>query len=192
MTGKISNKKKVILLTAHRRENLGRPMEHIFKAVSKVVRNNPEIEVVFPVHLNPRVRDLANSILGNMEQIHLIEPLDYEPFANLMDRSDIVLTDSGGIQEEAPGLGKPVLVLRDTTERPEAIKAGTVKKVGTDKEKIFKVTDKLLNDNSAYKNMANAVNPYGDGQASQRILNRILFEFGFVDQVDNEFSHENF
>lgn len=165
--------KKVILLTSHRRENLGKPMENIFSAVKEIVMKNEDTEVVFPVHLNPKVREIAFSILGNMSRVHLIEPLDYEPFANLMDRAHIILTDSGGIQEEAPALGKPVLVLRTETERPEAAKAGTVKIVGIEKEMIFNMTDKLLNNEEEYNKMANAVNPYGDGKASGRIVQAI-------------------
>ena len=173
------NKRKIILLTAHRRENLGKPLEEIFKAVKFIVKKNENTEVIFPVHLNPRVRKPAEKILGKLDRIHLIEPLDYEPFANLMARSDLILTDSGGIQEEAPGLGKPVLVLRNTTERPEAVKAGTVKLVGTDKVKIKENMQKLLNDKNEYEKMANSINPYGDGKASDRIRNHILNEFKY-------------
>ncbi|MFW6269284.1 MAG: non-hydrolyzing UDP-N-acetylglucosamine 2-epimerase [Bacillota bacterium] len=184
------NKKKIILLTAHRRENLGQSLIDIFEGVKMIIQKNPEVEVIFPVHLNPEVRKPAEKILGNIEQVHLIEPLDYEPFANLMARSYLILTDSGGIQEEAPGLGKPVLVLRDTTERPEAVKAGTVEKVGTDREKIIKITNKLLNNKEQYQKMAKAGNPYGDGKASQRILNRILYEFNLEENLLGEFVWE--
>lgn len=165
--------RKVILLTAHRRENLGRPMENIFTAVKEITEKNKSVEVVFPVHLNPKVREIACRILQNRDRIHLIEPLDYEPFANLMAKCDIIMTDSGGIQEEAPALGKPVLVLRTETERPEAIEAGTVKIAGVEKENIFKEVDELINNQGAYKKMANAVNPYGDGKASQKIVEAI-------------------
>lgn len=181
------NKKKVLLLTSHRRENLGKPMENIFKAVKKLIIKNEDLEVVFPVHLNPRVRKIANEILSDIDRIHLIEPLDYKPFINLMDRSYLILTDSGGIQEEAPSLAKPVLVLRDTTERPEAIEAGTVKMVGTDQEMIFNETQKLLNNSDYYKEMAEAVNPYGDGKASERITKFLLYEFGYINKIEKEF-----
>ncbi len=170
--------KKVILLTAHRRENLGQPLENIFKAVKELLASDRMIEVIFPVHLNPGVRKTVNRVLAGTERIHLIEPLDYQPFANLMDRVTLILTDSGGIQEEAPALGKPVLVLRNTTERPEAVEAGTVKLVGTAPSKIVPAAQKLLQDQAAYQKMANAVNPYGDGRASQRIVNRLLTEYG--------------
>ena len=179
---------KVILLTAHRRENLGKPMENIFKAVKELVLNNSDVEVVFPVHLNPKVRSIVNKILGDLERTHLIEPLDYKPFANLMARSYLILTDSGGVQEEAPALGKPVLVLRDTTERPEAVKAGTVKKVGTNKSKIEDIASKLLKDNKMYDEIASTVNPYGDGKASRRIVDQILYEFNLRKSSTTEFS----
>ncbi|QEK13232.1 UDP-N-acetylglucosamine 2-epimerase (non-hydrolyzing) [Crassaminicella thermophila] len=165
--------KKVILMTAHRRENLGQPMVNIFSAIKEIVEKNENVEVVFPVHLNPKVRNLAYEILGNIDRINLIEPLDYEPFANLMARAHLILTDSGGIQEEAPSLGKPVLVLRTETERPEAVKAGTVKMAGIQKEKIFSLTNELINDEKAYNEMANAINPYGDGKAAERIVESI-------------------
>ena len=164
---------KVILLTAHRRENLGQPMVNIFEGVKEVVESNPEVEIIFPVHLNPKVRQIVNGILKDVERVHLTEPLDYQPFANLISKVDLVLTDSGGIQEEAPSLGKPVLVLRTETERPEAVKAGTVKVIGVEKDKIITETTKLIKNKKAYDEMANAVNPYGDGKASQRILKRL-------------------
>ena len=169
--------KKVVLLTAHRRENLGQPMVNIFTAMKEIVENNEDVEVVFPVHLNPKVQELAHGILGNMERVHLIKPLEYEPFANLMAKAYLILTDSGGIQEEAPALGKPVLVLRTETERPEAVQAGTVKMAGVEKETIFSIAHSLLNDTKAYGEMANAVNPYGDGKASLRIVEAILKYF---------------
>lgn len=165
--------KKVILLTCHRRENLGKPMENIFSAVKEIVMKNEDVHVIFPVHLNPKVREIAFGILDNIPRVHLIEPLDYEPFANLMSKAHIILTDSGGIQEEAPALGKPVLVLRTETERPEAALAGTAKIAGIEKENIFKLTDELLNNKHEYDKMANAVNPYGDGKASDRIVKAI-------------------
>ncbi|MFZ5968881.1 MAG: non-hydrolyzing UDP-N-acetylglucosamine 2-epimerase [Bacillota bacterium] len=170
--------KKIISMTAHRRENLGQPMINIFTAVKELVEKNHDTEVIFPVHLNPKVREAAYEILGSTKGIHLIEPLDYEPFANLMAKSYLILTDSGGIQEEAPALGKPVLVLRTETERPEAVDAGTVKMAGIEKERIFHMADTLLNDKKEYDAMANAVNPYGDGKASERIVKAILDHFG--------------
>lgn len=179
--------RKVILLTAHRRENLGEPMENIFEAVKRLTAEIDNLEVVFPVHLNPVIRELSHKMLAENEQIHLIEPLDYLPFANLMARADLVLTDSGGIQEEAPSLGKPVLVLRDTTERPEAVAAGTVLKVGTDTEMIFKESLKLLTDTAEYQKRAAAVNPYGDGRAVERIIRAIDFHFGVNKQRPDDF-----
>ncbi len=170
--------KKVILLTAHRRENLGSPMENIFTAIKEVVTKNEGVEVVFPLHLNPKVRAIAYRILEDVPRVHMIEPLDYEPFANLQSRAYMILTDSGGIQEEAPALGKPVLVLRTETERPEAVEAGTAKIAGIEKEKIFKLTDELINNKEEYNKMANAVNPYGDGKASERIVTAIKEYFG--------------
>lgn len=171
--------KRLILMTTHRRENLGEPMRHVYKALCEVLRTHPGVEAIFPVHKNPKVRQIVDEELGHLPQVHLIEPLDYEPFANLMARVDIVLTDSGGIQEEAPALGKPVLVLRDTTERPEAVSAGTVKLIGTAYEDVLRETNLLLDDAAHYLSMAEAVNPYGDGEACARIVNRILKEFGF-------------
>lgn len=169
--------KKVLLLTAHRRENLGEPMVNIFTAMKEIVERNQDCEVVFPVHLNPKVRELAYGILGDIPRVHLIEPLEYEPFANLIAKAHLILTDSGGIQEEAPALGKPVLVLRTETERPEAVEAGTVKMAGIEKDIIFNMTHQLLNDPKAYEEMANAVNPYGDGKAAPRITEAICQYF---------------
>jgi UDP-N-acetylglucosamine 2-epimerase (non-hydrolysing) len=179
--------KKVILLTAHRRENLGEPMENIFKAVTRLTAELSNLEVVFPVHLNPVIRELSQKMLADNDQIHLIEPLDYLPFANLMAGVDLVLTDSGGIQEEAPSLGKPVLVLRDTTERPEAVEAGTVIKVGTEADKIYQQAFKLLTDKKEYSKYAAAVNPYGDGKAVQRIIEAIDFYFGLTKKRPEDF-----
>jgi UDP-N-acetylglucosamine 2-epimerase (non-hydrolysing) len=173
-------KKKVILLTTHRRENLGEPMENIFKAVQKLTKNISDLEVIFPVHLNPVIRELSKKMLADNSRVHLIEPLDYLPFANLMARIDLILTDSGGIQEEAPSLGKPVLVLRNNTERPEAVQAGTVLKVGTDFQMIYNQSLKLLTDAKEYKKRAAAVNPYGDGKAVDRIIKAIDYHFGRV------------
>ena len=172
------NKRKVILVTTHRRENLGEPMRHIYQALRTIVEEFSDVEIVFPVHKNPKVREVVESELGNRDRIHLIDPLDYEPFANLLARSYLVLTDSGGIQEEAPALGKPVLVLRDTTERPEAIVAGTVKLIGTDRDVVHEQTRKLIIDKDEYLKMANACNPYGDGKAAQRIVHTILWKWG--------------
>ncbi len=170
--------KRVILLTSHRRENIGKPMENIFTAIDEITKKYNDVEVVFPVHLNPKVRDIAHEIFDGNENIHLVEPLDYEPFTNLMSKSHIVVTDSGGLQEEAPSLGKPVLVVREETERPEGIEAGTAKLVGISKENILKELDLLLSSEEEYKKMANAVNPYGDGKASERIVKVILDQMG--------------
>ena len=161
---------KTILLTSHRRENFGEPIREICKAVLELVNNNQDIEVVYPVHPNPNVRKPVYELLGNKARIHLIEPLEYAEFCSLMKKSHIILTDSGGVQEEAPSLAKPVLVLRDTTERPEAIEYGTVKLVGTNKEKIVSTVQQLLDDENEYKKMSEAINPYGDGLASKRIV----------------------
>ncbi len=161
---------KIILLTSHRRENFGEPLENICMAVKKLVKANKNIQVVYPVHLNPNVRETVFKMLGNIDRVKLIEPLDYAPFASLMKQSHIILTDSGGIQEEAPSLGKPVLVLRDETERPEAVEFGTVKLVGPNTDKIITVVQELLDSEEKYKAVSSAVNPYGDGLASQRII----------------------
>lgn len=171
------NSGKIGLLTCHRRENWGEPMENIFKGIRSLVEKNQDLQIIFPMHLNPSVREVARKIMGEESRIHLIEPLDYEPFANLMNKVDIVLTDSGGIQEEAPALGKPVLVLRNETERPEAVESGTVKVAGVKEENVFLVTDKLLNDSEEYQKMANAVNPYGDGKACEKIEKAIIDYF---------------
>lgn len=179
--------KKIILVTAHRRENLGEPLRKIFLAIREIVETNPQTEVVFPIHLNPVIRQSARQILGEAERVRLIAPLAYEEFVNLMDRCYLVLSDSGGLQEEAPALGKPVLVLRDTTERPEAVKAGTVKLVGAVQEKIIRETTVLLRNELEYGKMAEAVNPYGDGKAAERILHAILYRFGMTTQPVNEF-----
>ena len=165
---------KLILLTAHRRENLGEPMRHMFKAIKRIVDEFQGIKVIYPVHLNPKVREVADEILGDDERIKLIEPLEVIDFHNFINRAHIILTDSGGIQEEAPALGKPVLVLRNTTERPEGIEAGTLKLAGTEEEKIYKLTKELLTDKNVYEQMSNATNPYGDGTASKQITNEII------------------
>ncbi len=160
---------RLILITAHRRENLGEPMQHMFRAIKRVMDEHPDVKAIYPIHMNPVVRETANSILGNDDRIRIIEPLDVLDFHNFMSRSYLILTDSGGIQEEAPSLGKPVLVMRDTTERPEGIAAGTLKLVGTDEEVIYQSFSELLSDKSAYEAMSYASNPYGDGLASKRI-----------------------
>lgn len=180
--------KRLILVTTHRRENLGEPMRHVYQALRKVLENHPDVEAIFPVHKNPKVREIVDEELGKLAQVHLIEPLDYEPFANLMAKVDIVLTDSGGIQEEAPALGKPVLVLRDTTERPEAVDAGTVKLVGTAYDNVLRETSLLLDDSKYYQSMAEAANPYGDGRACERIIRKILHENGYDIKILSEFS----
>lgn len=168
---------RMILLTAHRRENLGEPMRHMFRAIRRLLQEHDDVQVVYPVHLNPAVREVANEVLGNSPRIHLIEPLEVVDFHNFAARSYMILTDSGGIQEEAPSLGKPVLVLRDTTERPEGIEAGTLKLAGTNEEKIYHLAKELLEDENAYNQMAKAANPYGDGNASKRIVDAILTYF---------------
>lgn len=167
-------KQKLLLLTCHRRENWGEPMKQIFEAINELTKKNPDVVVVFPMHKNPSIRELARTYFGSNSSVRLIEPLDYEPFANLMKKSHLILTDSGGIQEEAPALGKPVLVLRTETERPEAVKAGTVKIAGIEKEKIVQLADELLNSQKAYDEMAQAANPYGDGTASKQIADFIV------------------
>ena len=160
---------RLILITAHRRENLGEPMRHMFKAIRRVMDEHPDVKAIYPIHMNPAVREIADEYLGDDDRIHIIEPLDVLDFHNFMKRSYLILTDSGGIQEEAPSLAKPVLVMRDTTERPEGIAAGTLKLVGTTEEVIYNEFSKLLNDTYAYNAMAHAENPYGDGHACERI-----------------------
>ena len=170
---------KMVLMTAHRRENLGEPMRRIFRAVRRLVDEHPEVAVVYPVHLNPAVQEVAQEVLGDHQRIHLIEPLDAFDFHNFARRAYMILTDSGGVQEEAPSLGVPVLVLRDTTERPEGIAAGTLKLAGTDEDQVFRLANELLCDQKAYEEMAHAANPYGDGEASRRIVEAILHHYGF-------------
>lgn len=164
---------RLILITAHRRENLGEPMKSMFRAIRRVMDEHPDVKAIYPIHMNPVVREIANAILGNDERIHIIEPLEVLDFHNFLSRSYLILTDSGGIQEEAPSLGKPVLVMRDTTERPEGINAGTLKLVGTDEEVIYQNFRLLLEDEVEYTRMSNASNPYGDGFASKRIADII-------------------
>lgn len=172
------SKKKVIMVTAHRRENWGKPLNNICRALGKVAKKYRDVEIVYLVHMNPVVRETAFDVLGDTNGVHLLPPLNITETHNLMDRSYMVLTDSGGIQEEGPHLGKPVLVMRDVTERPEAVAAGTVKVVGTDMDNIFNETCRLIEDRTLYSSMANAVNPYGDGSASSRIADAILYHFG--------------
>ena len=171
--------KRVITLTCHRRENYGQPMEDIMAAVRAIVEKYEDIEVVYPVHLSPVVQECARRNLGDLPRVHLIEPLDVNEMHNLMARSYMIMTDSGGLQEEAPAMGKPVLVLRKETERPEAIAAGTVKLAGVDKDEIIRLASELLEDESVYQSMAKAVNPYGDGTACARIAEAIKWYFGF-------------
>ncbi len=168
---------RLVLMTAHRRENLGEPMRNMFRAIKRLVDKHEDVQVVYPVHMNPVVRETANDILGDHGRIHLIEPLDVIDFHNVAARSYLMLTDSGGVQEEAPSLGVPVLVLRDTTERPEGIEAGTLKLAGTDEETIFSLADELLSDKAAHDKMSKSSNPYGDGRASERIVEAILQHF---------------
>lgn len=161
---------RLLLLTAHRRENLGEPMRNMFRAINRLLDKHGDLQVIYPVHMNPAVREVADELLGDNRRVHLIEPLEVVDFHNFAARSHIILTDSGGIQEEAPSLGKPVIVLRDTTERPEGIEAGTLKLAGTDEDTIFTLTDTLLCNEEEYAKMAHASNPYGDGYASERIV----------------------
>ena len=179
--------KRVILVTTHRRENLGEPMRHVYKALRRLVEEFADVEIVFPVHKNPKVREVVDAELGGLANVHLIDPLDYEPFANLMHRAYLILTDSGGVQEEAPALGKPVLVLRDTTERPEAVEAGTVKLIGTDSDRVYNEAKTLLTNKEEYGRMAESVNPYGDGKASARIIQAILYHYGLAENRPDVF-----
>lgn len=181
--------KRVILVTAHRRENLGEPLENICNAILNTVNAFPDVEVVYPVHLNPLVRNTAFGILGDHPRIHLIDPLDVTELHNLMNRCYMVMTDSGGLQEEAPSLGKPVLVLRNETERPEAVTAGTVKIAGVNREEIEKLACALLSDKAEYEKMSKAVNPYGDGLASERIADAILYAFGKKSEKPDHFTY---
>lgn len=169
--------KKIILVTTHRRENLGEPMRNIYRAINRVLLENENAIAVFPIHYNPKVREVAKTAFAGSERVILIDPLEYEDFAQLISAAHIVLTDSGGIQEEAPSLGKPVLVLRDTTERPEAVAAGTVLLAGTEEQVVYEYTSRLLNDKEFYDSMANACNPYGDGRACARIVSYILNQY---------------
>ncbi len=182
--------KRVIVVTCHRRENYGQPMQDIMHAILEVVNSHPDVEVVYPVHLSPVVRECAFPILGGHERIHLIDPVNVEQMHNLMSRCYMVMTDSGGLQEEAPALGKPVLVMRRETERPEAIAAGTAKLAGVEKDTIVKLASELLDNPEAYAKMAKAVNPYGDGHASARIADAILWHFGMREEKPADFCAE--
>ncbi len=179
--------KKMILITMHRRENQGEPMRQVFTAMKNVVEKHDDIELIYPVHLNPVVQQTAQEILGDVDRVHLIEPLDVVDFHNLASKSYFIMTDSGGVQEEAPSLGKPVLVLRDTTERPEGVDAGTLKLVGTDAEVVQREMSNLIENKDEYERMANAKNPYGDGKASERILDSISYYFGQTTKAPSEF-----
>ncbi|MDJ1112007.1 MULTISPECIES: non-hydrolyzing UDP-N-acetylglucosamine 2-epimerase [Macrococcus] len=177
-----AGERRVILLTAHRRENIGQPMHNIFSAIRRIVDEFEDVEVVYPMHKNPKVREIAAEHLNNHDRIQLIEPLDVIDFHNFASRSHFILTDSGGVQEEAPSLGKPVLVLRDTTERPEGVKAGTLKLAGVEEEDIYQLTKSLLTDETLYQSMSKASNPYGDGETSQRICEHIKYYFSLTEE----------
>lgn len=191
-TGELSrvdfDNRRIILVTTHRRENLGEPMRNVYKALKSLVDEFPNVEIIFPVHKNPKVREVVDAELGNLERVRLTDPLDYEPFANLMSRAALILTDSGGVQEEAPALGKPVLVLRDTTERPEAVHAGTVKLIGTARDAVYSAAKTLLTDTAAYRQMAEARSPYGDGHAAQRIVKALLYRHKISAEPPDEFA----
>ncbi|WP_225000712.1 non-hydrolyzing UDP-N-acetylglucosamine 2-epimerase [Enterococcus casseliflavus] len=178
---------KIVLVTMHRRENLGQPMINVFKALNKIVEMFDNVHVVFPMHKNPKVREIAKKYFLETDRVHLIEPLDVVDFQNLANNSYMIMSDSGGVQEEAPSLGKPVLVLRDTTERPEGIEAGTLKLVGTDENEVFETAKILIEDENLYSKMSKASNPYGDGKASERILDAIAYHFGVSNSRPSEF-----
>lgn len=182
--------KRIILLTSHRRENIGQPMENIFKAARRIVEEIEDAVIVYPMHKNPKVRDIARQYLSDHDRIELIEPLDVVDFHNFAHQSYLILTDSGGVQEEAPSLGKPVLVLRDTTERPEGVEAGTLKLAGTEEEDVYRLTKELLTDKELYQSMSIAQNPYGDGHASERICNHIRHYFGLTQTKPESFKPE--
>ncbi len=185
---KVDFNKRVILVTAHRRENIGEPLENICNAIKNIVREYEDVEVVYPVHMNPSVREIVFKIIGSQDRIHLIDPIDVVEMHNLMNKSYLILTDSGGLQEEAPSLGKPVLVLRAETERPEAIEYGTLKLAGTELKNIFGLTAMLLDDKEEYEKMSNAVNPYGDGYASERIRDSLLYRFKILKERPKDFT----
>ena len=180
------NNDKLILLTAHRRENLGQPMRSMFKAINRIIEEFDGYKLLYPVHLNPVIREIADEVFDKSDKIKLIKPLDVLDFHNIMALSNIILTDSGGIQEEAPSLGKPVLVLRDTTERPEGIEAGTLKLVGTNEENIYKTLKELIENKDVYESMSKASNPYGDGHASERIVDKIISYFKDLEETEND------
>jgi UDP-N-acetylglucosamine 2-epimerase (non-hydrolysing) len=184
----VKQKKKVVLVTMHRRENWGKPMEGAASAIKRLAQKYPDFSFIFPVHLNPIVRDAVNPILKDMSNVSLIEPLDYLDFVNIMAKSYLILTDSGGVQEEGPHFGVPILVLRYVTERPDAVDYGTVKLVGLDEETIYSTALQLIEDEKEYKKMANAVNPYGDGLSSDRTIKIIKNYFGMANEVVNEFN----
>ena len=185
------DKKRIIMVTAHRRENLGEPLGNICRALKRIVQSHEDVEIVYAVHKNPAVRETVYGILGSIPEVHFLEPLDVDEMHNLMGKCFMVLTDSGGLQEEAPSLGKPVLVLRRETERPEAIEFGTLKLAGVKEEDIFRLADTLLTDEKEYCRMANAVNPYGDGYASERIIAGLLYYFGVADKRPEDFVPNN-
>ncbi len=181
---------RLILVTTHRRENLGEPMRQVYQALRAIVEEFSDVRAIFPVHRNPQVQQVVQQELGDAPRVHLVEPMDYQPFANLMNQAHIILTDSGGIQEEAPSLGKPVLVLRDTTERPEAIDAGTVKLIGTGRERVYQELKLLLSEPAEYTRMAEATNPYGDGRAAARIVDCLRHRFGLTLELPEPFARE--
>jgi len=179
--------KRIILVTMHRRENWGEPLRETCQAINKIIDEYPDTYVIFPLHKNPEIRRNVKEILQNKKDILLVDTLDYDDMINLMSKSYIILTDSGGIQEEAPSLGKPVLVLRDETERPEAVKAGVVKLIGTNKERVYIEVKTILNNKDKYRKMSKSINPYGDGKASERIVKKILYNFNLIDRSPDEF-----
>jgi UDP-N-acetylglucosamine 2-epimerase (non-hydrolysing) len=179
--------KKIILVTMHRRENWGEPLKEVCQTINKIIDKHIDISVIFPLHKNPEIRRNVKEILENKKDILLLDALDYDDMVNLMSRSYLILTDSGGIQEESPSLGKPVLVLRDETERPEAVEAGVVKLVGTDKERVYNEVETLLNSRDKYMEMSKSINPYGDGKASERIVKKILYYFNLIEKAPDEF-----
>jgi UDP-N-acetylglucosamine 2-epimerase (non-hydrolysing) len=190
LDGLDEDERRVLLVTAHRRESWGEPMKGIGRALARIARAHPDLLIVFPMHKNPLVREAIMPSVAGLENVIVVEPLAYGGFARLMDRAHVILTDSGGVQEEAPSLGKPVLVMRDTTERPEAMAAGTVKLVGAEEDAIVAATDELLTDPAAYARMANAVNPYGDGFAAERTVRAIARFLGDGPPVEEFSSHE--
>jgi UDP-N-acetylglucosamine 2-epimerase (non-hydrolysing) len=181
---------RLILVTTHRRENLGEPMRQVYQALRAIIEEFSDVRAIFPVHRNPQVQKVVQEELGGVARVQLIDPLDYQPFANLMNQAHIILTDSGGIQEEAPSLGKPVLVLRDTTERPEAIDAGTVKLIGTGRERVYLELKLLLSEPAEHTRMAEATNPYGDGRAAARIVDCLRHRFGLTPELPEPFARE--